>query len=411
MKIAFKTLGCKLNQYDTQLLREMAEEASYEITDFNDCADIYVINTCSVTMNAVQQSRNIVRRARRRSKDAKIIITGCYPEEIRGRLPEADIYVTNSKKTSYFENFFSLHKNSISKFDEHTRAFVKIQTGCNSFCSYCIVPYLRDKEYSRPMEDILNEITALVKNGFKEITLTGVHIGRYIYRGKNLVKLLIEIENIKGLERIRLGSLNPDEICDELINLVSTSPKICHHFHISLQSADEKILQAMGRNYNPSDIACKLIGIKKIIDDCGIGADIITGFPGEQELEFQNTYSYIKDLPFTYLHVFRYSPRKRTLAAIFPDTINELEKKRRSALLRELGLKKSIEFRKRYINKDLRVLMETKRDRLTKMMVGFSGNYIRVLIPETENGKNKFMNVLIERITGYDTYGRILTNG
>jgi len=321
------------------------------------------------------------------------------------------LYVTNSKKTSYFENFFSLRKNSISKFDEHTRAFVKIQTGCNSFCSYCIVPYLRDKEYSRPMEDIHNEITALVKNGFKEITLTGVHIGRYIYRGKNLVKLLIEIENIKGLERIRLGSLNPDEICDELINLVSTSPKICHHFHISLQSADEKILQAMGRNYNPSDIACKLIGIKKIIDDCGIGADIITGFPGEQELEFQNTYSYIKDLPFTYLHVFRYSPRKRTLAAIFPDTINELEKKRRSALLRELGLKKSIEFRKRYINKDLRVLMETKRDRLTKMMVGFSGNYIRVLIPETENGKNKFMNVLIERITGYDTYGRILTNG
>ncbi|TES92788.1 MAG: tRNA (N(6)-L-threonylcarbamoyladenosine(37)-C(2))-methylthiotransferase MtaB [Candidatus Cloacimonadota bacterium] len=407
MKIAFKTLGCKLNQYDTQLLREMAEEALYEITDFNDTADIYVINICSVTMSAVQQSRNIVRRARRKSKGAKIIVTGCYPEDIQELLQEVDVYVTNSEKSSFFEKFFGLSRKNISRFAEHTRAFVKIQSGCNRFCSYCIVPYLRGKEHSRSVEEIKREIKALVINGFKEISLTGVHIGRYSYKGKNLVKLLKEIEQIEPLERIRLGSLNPEEISEELIHYVSVSEKICHHFHISLQSADKKILRAMGRRYNHFDVSRKLIEINELIPDCSIGADIITGFPSEQEMEFQNTYDYIKGLPFTYLHIFRYSPRKSTLAAILPDKVNELQKKRRSELLRELALQKSIKFRENYIGKNLRVLVETKRDRKTKMMVGFSGNYIRVLIPETENSETKFRDVLIERISGYDTYGRI----
>ncbi|MCK4234798.1 tRNA (N(6)-L-threonylcarbamoyladenosine(37)-C(2))-methylthiotransferase MtaB [candidate division WOR-3 bacterium] len=408
MKISFETLGCKLNQYDTQLLKEMAEASSYKITDFNDeIADIYVINTCSVTMNAAQQSRNIIRRARRKSKNAKIIVTGCYPKEIQNNLKEADIYVSNSSKSSFFENFFSSTKKKISKFDNHTRAFVKVQTGCNRFCSYCIVPYLRGREYSRPSKEIIREIETLVKNKFMEITLTGVHIGRYKDQGKALAKLLKQIESIEGLERIRLGSLNPEEITDELIDIVSESQKICHHFHISLQSGDKKVLRAMGRKYSPSDIAHKLNKITKYINDCGIGADIITGFPSERTEEFKHTYMFIKEFPFTYLHVFRYSPMRRTLAAIMPDIVNESEKKRRSALLRELGLEKSINFRKNYIGKHLSVLVETKRDKLTKMMVGFSGNYIRVLIPKTENCENRFKNVVIQTISGYDTYGRI----
>ncbi len=411
MKIAFRTLGCKLNQYETQLLREIAENSSNEITDFNDGADVYVINTCSVTMSAVQQSRNIVRRARRKSRNAKIIVTGCYPEEIQNLLSEADVYVSNSIKTSFFENFFGSKKRSISNFAEHTRAFVKIQTGCNSFCSYCIVPYLRGQEYSRPVDAILEEIKSLVKNGFMEISLTGVHIGKYNYKGKNIIELLKDIEMVYGLERIRLGSLNPEEVSEKLINFVSNSSKICHHFHISLQSADDKILNAMGRKYNPIDISQKLIKISNLIPDCGIGADIITGFPGETDNQFQNTYIFLQELPFTYLHVFRYSPRKHTLAAILPDKIDEFKKKERSELLRELGLQKSIEFRKKYIGKDLSVLVETKRDRLTRMMVGFSQNYIRVLLPYGKRFENKFINIRIKEISGFDTYGRIVTDG
>jgi threonylcarbamoyladenosine tRNA methylthiotransferase MtaB len=411
MKIAFRTLGCKLNQYESQLLREIAEKSSNEITDFNDGADVYVINTCSVTMSAVQQSRNIVRRARKKSKNAKIIVTGCYPKEIQNLLSEVDVYVPNSIKTSFFENFFGSKKRSISNFAEHTRAFVKIQTGCNSFCSYCIVPYLRGQEYSRPIDEILSEIKSLVKNGFVEIGLTGVHIGKYNYEGKNIIELLKDIEMIDGLERIRLGSLNPGELSEKLINCVSNSSKICRHFHISLQSADDKILNAMGRKYNPIDISQKLIKISNLVPDCGIGADIITGFPGETDNQFQNTYIFLQELPFTYLHIFRYSPRKHTLAAILPDKIDEFKKKKRSELLRELGLQKSIEFRKKYIGKDLKVLVETKRDRLTRMTVGFSQNYIRVLLPYEKGFENRFINTRIEKISGFDTYGRILTDG
>jgi len=407
MRIAFNTLGCKLNQYDTELLREMAEDAFYEITDFNDTADIYVINTCSVTMNATQQSRNMVRRARRRSNKAKIIVTGCFPEKMRDELQETDIYVPNSEKNIFFENFFGLKKKNISNFAEHTRAFVKIQTGCNRFCSYCIVPYLRGREFSRPLDEITEEVSNLIENGFVEISITGVHIGRYNYNGSNLITLLKNIESIEGLERIRLGSLNPEEITDELIDYVSHSQKLCHHFHISLQSGDNKILKSMGRKYSSSEVSRKIIGIKKLTPDCGIGADIITGFPAEGELEFQNTYNFISELPFTYLHIFRYSERKGTLAAVFPEKVDESDKKERSKLLRELGLKKSITFRKRYIGKDLKVLIESKRDRLTKRMVGFSGNYIRVLVPEQPNIESEYSNVRIEKVEGYDTYGRI----
>ncbi|OQX54934.1 MAG: tRNA (N(6)-L-threonylcarbamoyladenosine(37)-C(2))-methylthiotransferase MtaB [Candidatus Cloacimonas sp. 4484_209] len=410
MKIAFNTLGCKLNQYETELIKEMAEEASFEIVNFNSNADIYVINTCSVTMSADKQSRNLIRRVRRRTKKAKIIVTGCFSKNNKNLLSKSDIYVANKDKYHFFKSFFGTKKDSINKFSNHTRAFVKIQTGCNRFCSYCIVPYLRGKESSRAPSSIINEIRTLVDNGFKEIIITGVHIGRYNFNGENLTSLLKLIENIEGLQRIRLGSLNPEEMEDELLLYISSSEKVCHHFHISLQSGSKKILKLMGRDYTPYEVAKKIEKINRLMDDCAIGADIITGFPFEGDNEFDETYNFINKLPFAYLHVFRYSLRANTLASVFPMQINEKLKKQRSAILRELGLKKSIIFRKQFIDKNTEVLIETKKDRTTDMMVGFTGNYIRVLLPQAENCGNTLKTVKIKKIVGYDTYGNIVDN-
>jgi threonylcarbamoyladenosine tRNA methylthiotransferase MtaB len=408
MKIAFKTLGCKLNQYDTQLLIETARDSSFRIVDFDNTADIYVVNACAVTMNAVKESRNMVRRARRRSKNSKIIVTGCFPEEMKRDIQETDIFVDISKRDSFFRNLFDSGKRNISNFYKHTRAFVKIQTGCNRFCSYCIIPYLRGKEYSRPVDEIKDEIQALVRNGFKEISLTGVHIGRYNYKKYKLPELLKEIEAIEGLHRIRLGSLNPEEISNELIKTVADSHKVCNHFHISLQSGNRKIIKLMGRDYDPVDFSQKLKQIKSYMPDCSIGVDIITGFPSETRERFQSTYNYISENPFNYLHVFRYSPRKNTLAAMFPHQVKEINKKKRSALLRKLGNNKSRNFREKFVGKDIEVLVESKQDNSTNMLVGFSSNYIRVLFPPHKNCKNSFKTVRIQRVQGCNTYGKIV---
>jgi threonylcarbamoyladenosine tRNA methylthiotransferase MtaB len=405
MKIAFQTLGCRLNQYDTQLLREMARDAQYEVTNLHNNPELVIVNSCSVTMNAAQQARNAVRRARRASPCATIIVTGCFPPDASEMLHEADRFVNNREKQHFFNTLFSSRRHSITRFDRHTRAHVKIQTGCNHFCTYCTVPYLRDRERSRSPGEIVAEISALVAHGFREITLTGIHIGRYQYGGKNLVGLLEDITTIEGLRRIRLSSLNPEEISEHLIETMAASSTICHHIHMSLQSADEDILHAMRRDYSMESVAGKLALISSQMPDCGIGADTIVGFPGETEHRFQHTHSFIESMPFTYLHVFRYSPRKGTLAALYPQRVPEKEKKRRGALLRQLGLRKSIAFRTRYRNQTITVLIESKRDKKTNFMVGFSGNYIRILIPPRAKMPGTFQNVLIENIDQYDTFG------
>ena len=410
MKTTFITLGCRLNQYETQLLKEMAEDGPYELTDLNNNPELIIVNACSVTMNAAQQARNAVRKARRAYPHATIIVTGCFPSNISTALQEADRFVSNDEKQQFFARLFSSRRRSITKFDKHTRAHVKIQTGCNHFCTYCIVPYLRSREQSRPSQEICTEIASLVQHGFSEVTLTGIHIGRYRYAQRDLVTLLQDLETLEGLQRIRLSSLNPEEISDRFISMLTSSRKICHHIHISLQSADQEVLRAMGRTYQISDIERKIKMIASQIPDCGIGADIITGFPHETEPRFKHTYNFIEALPFTYLHVFRYSPRKRTLAALLTNKVPEREKKKRSALLRHLGLRKSIEFRRRYLNKILNVLIESKRDKQTNLMVGFSDNYIRVLMPKKKKVAATFQNVLIERIDEYETFGTICEN-
>jgi threonylcarbamoyladenosine tRNA methylthiotransferase MtaB len=410
MKTAMVTLGCRLNQYETQLLKEMAEDGCLQLTDFNKDPDLIIVNACSVTMNAAQQTRNAVRRARRACPRAIIIVTGCFSPDLCATLKEADRFVSNDDKQLFFAQLFSSQRRSISKFNKHTRAHVKIQTGCNRFCTYCIVPYLRSRERSRSPREIRGEITSLVQHGFSEITLTGIHIGRYRYGQTNLVDLLRDIENIGGLHRIRLSSLNPEEISERFIVTIASSQKICRHIHISLQSADQVVLRAMGRTYQIADIARRLAMVNAHLPDCGIGADIITGFPYETPQRFEHTYSFIEKLSFTYLHVFRYSPRKGTLAALLPHRVPEREKKRRSALLRELGLQKSIAFRNRYLNKTINVLIESRRDARTNLMVGFSDNYIRVLVPHRAKAAATFRDVRIERINEYETFGTICDN-
>lgn len=411
MKTAMVTFGCRLNQYESQLLKEMAEDGRYQLTTMGDDPELIIVHGCSVTMNAAQQARNAVRKARRAHPDATIILTGCFPRDTFTVLPEADRFVPNEEKRLFFSRLFSSKRSSITGFHDHTRAHVKIQTGCNHFCTYCIVPYLRNRERSRAPREICAEISALVQHGFCEITLTGIHIGRYHHGQDDLVNLLEEIEAVKGLQRIRLSSLNPEELSDRLIRTLASSEKLCHHIHISLQSADQQVLRAMRRTYGISDIARKLETLVNQVPDCGIGADIITGFPSETDARFNNTYAFINGMPFTYLHVFRYSPRKGTLAALLPDKVPEKEKKRRSELLRHLGLSKSMQFRSRYLNKTISVLVESKRDSKTDLSVGFSGNYIRVLIPPQQCPGATFRNVMIERIDGYDTFGVIRGNG
>jgi threonylcarbamoyladenosine tRNA methylthiotransferase MtaB len=410
MKISFLTLGCRLNQYETQLLREMAEDTAHALVHYDDDPDLIIVNACSVTMNAVQQTRNLVRRSRRASPDATIILTGCFPDEIAAALPEAHRFIPNERKFEFFGQLFPSKREHISRFSRHTRALVKIQTGCNHFCTYCIVPYLRGKERSRPVQEIHREIVSLVQNGFSEITLTGIHIGRYHSDDCDLVGLLRSMEAIPGLKRVRLSSLNPEEVSDRLIEVLSSSDMFCHHLHISLQTGDRDILHAMGRDYQIENLTRTLRLLTSRVPDFGIGADIITGFPGETELKFQTTFDFISHMPFTYLHVFRYSPRRNTLAALISQKVPEQEKRRRSSLLRQLGLRKSIEFRNRYLGKNLKVLIESKRDKHTNLMVGFSGNYIRVLVQERKNVAETFQDVKIERIEAYDTYGTICQN-
>ncbi len=407
MRIAIVTFGCRLNQYETELLKEMAEE-HHQIIPLEQKPELIIVNACSVTMNAAQQVRNAIRRAHRASPDGTIIVTGCFPGDMHSKMYEVDRFVANEEKYVFFSRLFASKKRLISKFNSHTRAHVKIQTGCNHFCTYCIVPYLRNAEQSRSPDEIRREITSLVQHGYAEVTLTGIHIGRYCYGTMDLVDLLKDLETANGLKRIRLSSLNPEELSDRFITLLASSSKICHHIHISLQSADDYTLHAMGRTYKISEIEERLNRIAHMIPDCGIGADIITGFPGETAQRFDHTFQFIKKLPFTYLHVFRYSPRKGTLAALFPEKVPEKEKKRRSALLRELALKKSITFRNSFLQKPLNVLIESKRDTQTDCMVGFSANYIRVLIPPEPEAVGAFRDVLIERIDEYETYGTLL---
>jgi len=408
-KVALATLGCKINQYETEVLREYFIQAGFEEVSFREKADLYIVNTCSVTQRADQKSEELIRKAKKNGDLAYLIVTGCYAEaegnRLKKKFPYIDLIVGNEEKSNIGQIVLERTLESptpIQHFNGHNRAFVKIEDGCNQFCAYCRIPYVRgDVVRSRPPDEILIEIENLSQNGFKEIVLAGVNLGLYgrdLNPQIGLTDLLKKAEYLKEKIRIRLSSLEPHLLSPELIDLMAESPWICSHLHLPLQSGDEEILKKMKRKYTPHQYKELVREIREKIPFIAITSDVMVGFPGERESHFNNTYQFLQDLGFSRLHIFRFSPRTGTKAYSMQPRVDEKTKKRRSKLLRDLAKKLSRDFISQFLGKTLRVLVEDKRDPETGLLTGYTDNYIRVLLEGEKELKNKLVRVRLTKI-------------
>jgi threonylcarbamoyladenosine tRNA methylthiotransferase MtaB len=398
-KVALHTLGCKLNYSETSSIGMQFLDRGFEIADFQEEADVYVLNTCSVTESAERECRQMIRRALRQNPEAFIIVTGCYaqlrPEEI-ARIDGVDAVLGSNEKFKLFsllENFSKRDLTCISvtptenltefgvahstDADNRTRAFLKIQDGCDYTCSFCTIPLARGGSRSLAANNVVEEFKKLLDAGYKEIVLTGVNVGDY---GKNintnLFNLLTELIKVEGEFRIRISSIEPNLLTDEIINLTADSEKLCNHFHIPLQSGNPRILKAMQRRYLIDDYKNLIDRIKNRLPDAGIGVDVIVGFPGETEEDFIHTHNFLRDLPVSYLHVFTYSERPDTKAISLPGTVDIQERKRRNNILRILSEKKRAKFYSEMIGTTQDVLFENANK--NGLMHGFTSNYIKV---------------------------------
>ncbi len=408
-RVALHTLGCKLNYAETSTIGNQFVENGFNIVDFNEKADVYVINTCTVTKNADKECRKIVRKALRTNSDAYIIVVGCYAQlksneilkidgvdailgsedkfhifsliqEFKKEFPSC-VQITETEKMSSFNFAYS------SEVMGRTRAFFKIQDGCDYKCTFCTIPKARGISRSGELDIIEREFNKLINCGYKEIVLTGVNVGDYGKKnGSNLAQLLKKLIAVDGDFRIRISSIEPNLLTDEIIELTCNSSKIAKHFHIPLQSGSPKILKLMQRRYNPNDFKELIYKLNSKIENIGIGVDVIVGFPGETESDFMKTYNVLKELPISYLHVFTYSERLNTLASEMDGKIPIIERKRRNKGLRILGERKKNEFQNRMIGKEFKVLFEGKKQ--NGDMFGWTGNYIRV----KQNFNNEFIN-------------------
>ncbi len=396
-------------------MAEQFEQSGYRLMPFGEPVDICVINTCTVTGKSDYHCRQMIRKAKKISPSAKIAVVGCYAQLnsdkiqgingvdfILGSDKKFDLLDILTEKKSKDQVLFLPSSNNTflrpcaGSFWDHTRAFLKIQDGCDSFCSYCTVPLARGRSRSESLDQIILAAKQLVQRGHREIVLTGVHIGRYgkdLNPARRLLDVLIELEQIPDLNRIRLSSMELSEIDEALLDWIINSRKVCHHFHIPLQSGDDEILKGMNRNYTSRIYFEVIQRLKKMLPDCGLGTDVIVGFPGETEERFQNTYRLIEQLPFTYLHVFSYSPRKGTSAARLSDQVKIEDIKRRSQILRSLGKKKKIDFYRSLIGQKIKVLWEEKN--AADWMFGFSGNYARVGAKANPEFFNKICDIEI----------------
>ncbi|HZK33109.1 MAG TPA: tRNA (N(6)-L-threonylcarbamoyladenosine(37)-C(2))-methylthiotransferase MtaB [Tissierellaceae bacterium] len=400
--VAFYTLGCKVNQYETEAMEENFENNGYQVVGYENSADIYVINTCTVTNLADRKSRQFIRRAKKINKNAIVAVVGCYsqvsPEEII-EIEDVDVIIgttdrkkivkiceeakINNKKINIVRNvktqkeFESINIDTIRS---KTRAYIKIQDGCNQYCSYCIIPYARGPIRSRELGDILNETRKLAKAGFKEIVLTGIHVASYgkDMRNLSLLKALEEVGKVEGIERIRLSSIEPTLIDDDFMKKILEIEKVCNHFHLSLQSGSDTVLKRMNRKYTTKEYENIVKIIRKYMPDAGITTDIIVGFPGESEEEFQETYDFVKKIGFSKIHVFKYSPRRGTPAAESKNQINGNIKNTRSEKLIQLEEDLAKDFNFQFIAKDLSILFEEESKGQEGFIEGYTTNYIRV---------------------------------
>ena len=441
-RVAFVSLGCKVNQYETNAMLQHFVENNYEVVEFTDVADVYIVNTCTVTNIADRKSRQMLRKVKDINANAILVATGCYAQVGKQELEnidEIDLIIGNNEKKDivsiieeyqisrnrdmYNENIFDNNKcqNSIisdvmmqkeyvefgtTTYTEKTRAVVKVQDGCDRFCSYCIIPYARGRVRSRKMENIIAEVEQIVEKGIKEIVITGIHIASY---GKDfkedigLIDLLEDLNKIEGLKRIRLGSIEPTIITEEFVERLVKLEKICNHFHLSLQSGCDETLQRMNRKYTTQEFEKVTNLLRCKFENVALTTDIIVGFPGETQEEFQKTYEFLKKIAFYKMHVFKYSQRKGTKAASMPNQIDGSVKEQRSKILLELSDENEQKCNSSYIGKTVEVLFEEKDGKYYK---GHTTNYIQVLA-EGNDLENKIQNVKINKTINNDLLGNI----
>lgn len=417
-KAAITFTGCRLNRYEIQMISESLELCGFEIVPFDKKADVYIINTCGVTGKAAVSSRNLVRRARRTGPDSKVVVTGCYSELKSAEMKElgADLVVANDRKENMRSRIIDLLGESagdirheefsefgswiISGMGDLTRGFIKIQEGCDRKCSYCTIWMSRGDVRSRKAEYIVKEINNLHKNGYKEVVLTGVHIGMYSYSGMSFSGLLRNLLANTDVPRIRLSSLFPTEVDDDLIELLATEKRICPHLHLSIQSGDDNVLKAMGRGYDRARLTTIIKRLNEFIPKITIGADIITGFPGESEAAFQNTVDLVEESGIHHLHVFTFSPRPDTVAAELDDQIPPEEKKKRTRILRAIGRGLKEKQMRRFLGADLQALFEKRDLEKEGILRGFSENYLRIEAVGSEELKGEIIDVIPCKING-----------
>ena len=416
-KAAFHNLGCKVNSYETEAMQQLLEDAGYEIVPFREGADVYIINTCSVTNVADRKSRQMLHRAKKMNPSAAVVAVGCYVQAAGAELKKdeaVDLIVGNNQKkdlVQILDDYFADHENSgeildighsqeyeelhIRRIADHTRAFIKVQDGCNQFCSYCIIPYTRGRVRSRRPEDIEREVRGIAEAGYKEIVLTGIHLSSYGVDFKdeqqeNLLTLIKRLDQIPGIERLRLGSLEPRIVTREFAKELARLRTICPHFHLSLQSGCDATLKRMNRRYNAAEYQACCEILREEFDNPAITTDVIVGFPGETEEEFAETERFLKAIHFYEMHIFKYSRRAGTRAADMPDQVPEGTKSVRSDILLALEKQQSLEYRGRFLGTEEEILLEEPIEiDGTKYMMGHTRQYVKGAVPYEEGLKNK----------------------
>lgn len=430
-KAALHNLGCKVNAYETEAMQQMLEDAGYEIVPFREGADVYVINTCSVTNVADKKSRQMLHRAKKMNPSAVVVAAGCYVQAAGEELKKdeaVDLVIGNNRKkdlVEVLERYFNEHEGTddiidigktseyeklhIRKIADHTRAFIKVQDGCNQFCSYCIIPYTRGRVRSRPMEDVVQEVEALAASGYKEIVLTGIHLSSYGADFKrtaenpeaaaDLLSLIVRLDRIPGIERIRLGSLEPRIITDEFAETLAGLKSFCPHFHLSLQSGCNETLKRMNRHYTTEDYEARCEILRRYFHNPAITTDVIVGFPQETEEEFEETRQFLKRIHFYEMHIFKYSRREGTRAAVMEGQVPEPKRAERSDILLALEEQMSLEYRRTFLGKEEEVLLE---ERISvdgeDYMVGHTRQYVKAVVPYREGLKNVTVRGVMERM-------------
>lgn len=418
-KAALHNLGCKVNAYETEAMQELLEDSGYEIVPFHEKADIYIINTCTVTNMADRKSRQMLHRARKMNPDAIVAACGCYVQEKPEEVADCvDIVIGNNRKKeivhileAYEKGREGIRKDLVdightreyedlhlSRTAEHTRAYIKVQDGCNQFCSYCIIPYARGRVRSRSMESVREEVETLARNGYQEVVLTGIHLSSYgIDTGTDLLSLIRTVHEVAGIKRIRLGSLEPRIITEEFAEAIAGLPKMCPHFHLSLQSGCTETLKRMNRRYTAEEYYEKCELLRKYFRNPALTTDVIVGFPGENEEEFKASRDFIDKVDFYETHVFKYSRREGTKAAAMPDQVPEEEKTRRSNILLDLSRKKQAAYEQRLLGTTQEVLIEEEIRRNGEIyQVGHTREYVKIGIRTEEKLANRLVQIEIE---------------